>query len=136
MFKKTRVLVIDSDENILWAFKNFLLKNKIKMTGITNHEEAVNKLCEGDYDLILTDIRSDVDLEIQFIQQVKQIKKNTPIIALTSYPDIINSNMLKPFGIDYLFIKPLDLAVLESAILKYLNKSIGKQTKNIQLTKK
>lgn len=129
MFKKTQVLVIDSDINILWAFKNFLLKNKIKMTGITTHEEAVNKLGEGDYDLILTDIRSDIDLELKFIQQVKRIKKSIPIIALTSYPDIINSNMLKPFGIDYLFVKPLDLAGLESAILKYLNKSLEKQTK-------
>lgn len=120
MFKKTQVLVIDSDENILWAFKNFLLKNRIKMTGITTHEEAVKKLREGEYDLILTDVRSDIELELQFIQQVKQTKKNIPIIALTSYPDIINSNMLKPFGIDYLFTKPLDLVKLQTAIFSCL----------------
>ena len=130
MFKNTQVLVIDSDENILWAFKNFLLKNRMKMTGITTHEEAVYKLREGDYDLILTDIRSNIDLELQFIQQVKQIKKNIPIIALTSYPDIINSNMLKPFGIDYLFAKPLDLIKLQTAIFSCLQLSSPEKYNN------
>ncbi len=123
MSKKPQILVIDSNENILWAFKNFLLKNKINMTGITTNDEGLKKLHENDYDLIITDIRSDIDSGINFIQEANQIVENVPIITLTSYPDIINLNMLKPYGIDYLFIKPLDLTKLQTAISKCLKNS-------------
>ncbi len=130
MLKKPQILVLDNDENILWAFKNFSSKIKMNMVGITTIEEGLKILHEKNFDLIITDIRPNIKSGIKFIQEAKQIIKNIPIIATTSYPDIINAKMLKPYGVEYLLIKPLDLTKLHDAILKCLNLYQPKQSIN------
>ncbi len=130
MKKNPQILVIDSDKNILWAFKNFLLKNKIDMVGKRTTEEGLKILQEKDFNLIITDIRSNVKAGISFIQEAKRITGNIPIITTTSYPDIISAKILKQYGVDYLFIKPPDLRNLRAAIINCLQFDAKNQPKN------
>ncbi|HSD63917.1 MAG TPA: response regulator [Ignavibacteriaceae bacterium] len=130
MKKKPLILVIDSDKNILWAFKNFLSKNKIDMVGKRTIEEGLKILQGNNFNLIITDLRADLKAGINFIQEAKKIADNIPIITTTSYPDIINARMLKKYGIDYLFIKPPDIRNLQAAVTNCLKSEVRNESKN------
>lgn len=120
MKKKPLILVIDSDKNIRWAFKNFLTKQKINMVGKSTAEEGLKILQEEDINLIVADIRANIKAGINFIREAKKIKGGIPIITTTSYPDKINSKILKQYGVEYFFVKPPDLNNLKVAITKCL----------------
>lgn len=128
MLKKVQVLVIDNDDNILWAFKNFFLRKRISMVGKTSIEEGLKILHKRKFSLIIIDMKPNMESVIKLIQEAKQQLNNIPIIAITSFPDIINEEMLKPYGIEYLFIKPLELSELEKAVSKCLKLSLTRQS--------
>lgn len=128
MMKKAQVLVIDNDDNILWAFRNFLKKEKISMVGKTSIEEGLKILHKRKFSLIIIDMKPNIESVIKLIQEAKQLLNNIPIIAITSFPDIINEEMLKPYGVEYLFIKPLELSELEKAVSKCLKLSLTRQS--------
>lgn len=128
MLKKAQVLVIDNDDNILWAFRNFLKKEKISMVGKTSIEEGLKILHKRKFSLIIIDMKPNIESVIKLIQEAKQQLNNIPIIAITSFPDIINEKMLKPYGVEYLFIKPLELSELEKAVSKCLKLSLTRQS--------
>lgn len=116
MMNRPKILVVDSDKNIISAFSNYLRKKNYSMTGVNSVDAGLNMIRQLKFNLMITDIRVNSEFGTGFISKVKETQKNLPIIAITSYPDQINESDLKPYGADYLFIKPLELSELNKAI--------------------
>jgi two-component SAPR family response regulator len=113
---KPRVLVVDNDENILSAFEDYLTKKNCMMVGVQTAESGIKKMKQQCFDLLITDIRANSDLEIKFVLQAKKLQTKLSVIAITSYPEKISESDLKMYGADYLFIKPLELRKLDKAV--------------------
>jgi len=124
MMNRPKILVVDSDKNIISAFSNYLRKKNYSMTGVNSVDAGLNKVHQQKFNLMITDIRVNSEYGTSFISKVKEVQKNLPIIAITSYPDQINESDLKIYGVDYLFIKPLELSELDKAIEKSLKSSL------------
>ena len=113
---RPKILVADRDKNILSAFSNYLRKKNYSMTGVDNVSDGFRKIRQQNFNLMITDVRVDSEFRKDFITKVKDVQKDLPIIAITSYPDQINESDLKICGANYLFVKPLELSKLDKAI--------------------
>lgn len=121
---RPKILVVDSDKNILSAFSNYLRKKKYSMTGVNNIEAGLNKIYKQNFNLVITDVRINSEFGTSFISQIKETQNSLPIIAITSYPDKIKESDLKICGAHYLFIKPLELSQLDKAIENCLKSNL------------
>ena len=73
-----------------------------------NGVEAVQKIKENNYDLVLMDIQMPVMDGLEATQQIRQFNKNIPIIALTasSEPEVITET--KDSGMNDFLMKPFN----------------------------
>ena len=116
MKQRPKILVVDKDENILSAFGNYLRKKNYSMTGVDNIAAGLKKIRQQGYNLLITDVRENSEFSKDFIARAKEEQNSLRIIAITSYPDRIKEPELKSYGADYLFVKPLELSMLNEAI--------------------
>ena len=116
MKHRPKILVVDRDENILSAFGNYLRKKNYSMVGVNNIKTGMKLINQHEIKIMITDVRVNSEFGVNFISQAKNVQSNLQIIAITSYPDKINEPYLKPYGVNYVFVKPLELSKLDEAI--------------------
>ena len=115
-----KVLVVDDEENILSAFRDFLKKERCEMVAATNAEEAMDVLEHQHMNLLITDIRLKGTSGVTFFMEAKRIQPKLPVIVITGYPDLVTEEAMKAYEADFFFVKPLDLEKLRHAIWKCL----------------
>lgn len=130
MMYRPKVLVVDDDENILSAFRDFLKKERCTMIPATSAEDAAVKLQEQYVDLLVTDIRLKRQSGITFLMEARRLRRDLPIIVITGYPDLVSENDVRACGADYYFLKPLDLNKLREAVRKCLHLGQSGQPKS------
>lgn len=122
MVHQPKILVVDDDENILSAFRDFLKKEHYGMITVSSAEEAMEHLNQHHVDMVVADVRLKVQSGITFIMEVKRMFPRLPIIVITGYPDVVSERDAKTFGADYFFLKPLDIERLRDAMRKCLSR--------------
>lgn len=121
MSQPPRVLVVDDDENIRRAFHSFLRKEQVSMDAASSAEEALRKLKQYPYDLVITDIKMRGQSGVTLSMRVKHMYGDLPVIVVTGYPDLISETEAKKLGADYFFLKPLELDKLRKAVRECLH---------------
>ncbi len=116
-----KVLVLDDDKNILLAFQDFLKGEGCAMAAVPAPKEALQEMEKEEFDLLITDLRLNMESGVTFIIHAKRLQPNTPIIVITGYPDTVSEAELKSYGADYLFLKPLELKELQQAVRSCLH---------------
>ena len=117
-----RILVLDDDEYILSAFKDFFKKEQYIMIAASSAEEAMKKLEEVKVDLLITDIRLNGRSGVTFFLNAKILYPLLPAIIMTGYPGLAKEQEILSLGADFFLIKPLDLEELRKAIRICLKK--------------
>ena len=80
-----RVLVVDDEKLIRDVIKEYLLLENIEVEEASNGEEALNKVKQEDFDIIIMDIMMPNMNGETCIEELKKIEGfNTPVIALTA----------------------------------------------------
>ncbi len=120
------ILIIDDEELITKSLLKFLNKEGYIVTVATSGKEALEKVKETDFNLIISDVRMP---EMDGIETIKQIraylaKENKPAIPevlITGYADADKYERATELEVaDYLY-KPFDA----SDFLEIVKKSIG-----------
>ncbi|MBI4547159.1 MAG: response regulator [Ignavibacteriae bacterium] len=111
-----KILVVDDDENILSAFRDFLRKERYGMITASSAEEAMEHLGQHHVDLLIADVRLKAQSGVTLLMEAKRMFPNLRIIVITGYPDLVNEKDVKAFGADFFFLKPLDIEKLRGAI--------------------
>jgi DNA-binding response OmpR family regulator len=120
--KKYRILVAEDEENTRRATLRSLQLAGYYVEGAVNGSEAITKLNESDFDLLLLDIRMpDMD-GIEVMNRLEKTGRSIPIIILTAYATLESAiSAVKAGAVDYL-IKPQHiqeiLAAIEKALIK------------------
>ena len=125
-----KVLVLDDDTNILLAFRDFLKKEGCTMVAAPMPKEALQKMEEEKFDLLITDLRLNLESGVTFVLQAKRLQPKVPVIVITGYPDTVSESELKSYGADYLFVKPLELKELQHAVRTCLQQNQSKEMKS------
>lgn len=78
------VLVAEDNELILRTVEHKLLKEGYEVVLTRNGKEAIDKIKEEDFDLIISDIMMPFASGIEILSAMKAMGKDTPIIMLSS----------------------------------------------------
>lgn len=122
--KKTRVLVIDDNKNIVKMVKDFFEENEdIKIVLEANDGEEGIRIIDkkkDEFDLIILDLVMPRKDGMCVLEHMKEKHIDKKVIVLTSYntPDIIRK--VTEMGINYFMLKPFELVDLEKKIINVM----------------
>ena len=117
---KTNILVIDDEESIRFSFQRFLAAEGHNVITANGYGEALARMDETQFDLMLVDIVLDDGWGMDILQEVMLRNLKTGVIVMTAYPTTetleASFNM---HAIDYL-TKPLR----QEGLLHSVNKAL------------
>ncbi len=114
-----RILVAeDNDSN--WMLMTYLLKKNYEPVRAINGQEAVEKALTGDFALVLMDLKMPVMDGLEATRQIKAVRPELPIIALTA--NAFNSDRQQAFdaGCDNFMSKPVSAENCLKMIAEYI----------------
>ncbi|MCD6118170.1 sigma-54-dependent Fis family transcriptional regulator [bacterium] len=115
------ILVLDDEEMIRDLLFETFSKKGYKVDTAVNGKEAMAKLEENEYSLLISDLRLPDVSGMEVLEKIKKEGSSTGVIMVTAYGSIKNAvNAMKQGAFDYI-TKPFDLDQLEVIIDKYFN---------------
>jgi DNA-binding NtrC family response regulator len=123
------LLVVDDEPQMLIAINETLRRKGYCITTAGSGMEALCRLKEKYYGLVITDMRMPEVSGLDLLRKVKTLAPQTPVILLTAYGTIQNAVDAMRYGAyDYL-LKPFSSESLEQAVRRALSAAPGKSDK-------
>jgi len=117
---KSRILLIEDDPGTRFGFVKYLSKSDFEITEAKDLSEAEEIFSTQQFDAIILDINLPDGSGISFIDKVREISSDIPLIIITGEGDIPLAVDAMRRGADNFLTKPVDMAGLEI----FLNKSL------------
>ena len=95
-----KVLVVDDDPVITKSFERSLPKQEYVVVTASSGSEALEKLKEGDYDVVFTDIKMPGMSGLELAQEIKAKKSWTPVVIISGYGSKENQEQATSIGVD------------------------------------
>jgi two-component system response regulator HydG len=80
-----RVLIIDDDHSMCDVLDAELKGRGFDATATTSPEDALRRLSEGDFDVILTDINMHSMSGVDLCRQIVESREQVPVVVMTAY---------------------------------------------------
>lgn len=111
-----RILIVDDEKNIRTTLSAYLISLGYEQEIAVNGQEALDKLKDSKYDLVLLDIKMPVMDGIQVLKEVRRLEDKTNVIMITAYGTIENAvESMKLGAVDFIS-KPFTLENLKTMI--------------------
>jgi DNA-binding NtrC family response regulator len=99
----TRALVIDDEQIVLDSVSRILTEDTYEVDTSLSGREGLAKALEGDYDVVLTDIRMPDIGGMRVLRDVKRAKPALPVVIITGYATVRSAVQAMKLGAaDYL----------------------------------
>lgn len=109
MAKETRVLVVDDDISFAESLTDILTEKGYIAVAVNSGEEALEKIKERPFDVVLMDVKMPVMDGMQTFKEIKKLDRSTTVIMMTAYSmDDLVHDALKEGAYGVLH-KPLDI---------------------------
>jgi DNA-binding NtrC family response regulator len=96
-------LVIDDEQIVLDSVSRILTEDTYEVDTSLSGREGLNKALEGDYDIVLTDIRMPDIGGMRVLRDVKRAKPALPVVIITGYATVKSAVQAMKLGAaDYL----------------------------------
>lgn len=125
---KTKVLVVDDDRNILFAFREVLKKEGLALTEAIDGKEAISKFSSEKPDIIFMDITMPKCDGLEALKKIKEKNGSTPVIMITGQGTMQTAVQAMKLGAFEYLTKPLSVAKIRSVLQKALL-SVDKKVK-------
>lgn len=104
-----QILILEDDAELNRSVCIFLNKNGYAATGCLSAESAFDALYANTYDLILSGIMMPGIDGFGFVQAVRQLNQEIPILFMTARDDFAAKQQGYRLGVDDYMVKPIDL---------------------------
>ncbi len=84
----TRVLIVEDDDLLNKTITKYLSNNGFGVVSCFGADEAYNKICEGVFDIIISDIMMPRIDGFEFLEAVRDINTEIPVIFMSANDDI------------------------------------------------
>ena len=111
-----KILVADDDEALRIVLEESLAGLNYVVTTVADGQEALRKLKEEDYDLIVADIKMPKMDGNRLLKEVKQVWPNLPVIVITGYPAAYSQQWVMEEGADGYLTKPFRIEKMDKLI--------------------
>ncbi|MFH0821532.1 MAG: endopeptidase La [Pseudomonadota bacterium] len=118
----SRILVVDDEELARANVEHVLSKLGHRVDTACNGLDALKKLGEGDYDLVVTDLKMEKIDGQQLLEKLKRVSPQTDVIMITGYATVDSAVNALTMGAAYYLAKPFKLEDLRSAVNRILEK--------------
>ena len=117
---KANVLIIDDDAQIRDLFVA-ILGNSCSCSSVASAEEALTKLSEEAFDLVISDIDMEGMSGIELIPKLHSISPGTVVVMISGHQDIETAiEAMRVGAFDYI-TKPLDFRHVDAAVQRALD---------------
>lgn len=116
---KKILIAEDNDSN--YILMTYILKKRYEYDRARNGQEAVEMVKNGQFDLVLMDIKMPVMDGLEATKQIKQLDRDLPIIAVTANAFDSDRQLAFDAGCDDFLAKPISSDVC----LRTISKIIG-----------
>ena len=127
-----KVLVVDDEKLIVKGLKFSLEQDDMEVDTAYDGGEAIEKIRNNDYDIVLLDIMIPVYTGIEVCQMVREFS-NVPIIMLTAKGEDMDKIMGLEYGADDYITKPFNILEVKArikAIMRRTSKSAATEAKS------
>ncbi len=105
--KRMRILIMDDDHSLLEALRQMLEEHKHEVHTADNAKDAVAKVAETDYDIVMADYRMPGEDGIWFMKNAS-LKRSTKVLLCTAYANREVIKQMFELGASGYLIKPFD----------------------------
>ncbi len=110
--KKARILVVDDDVGMCETLSDILDTKGYEVVTANNGYQAVEKVAEGDVDLVLMDIRMPGMNGVDACKTMKTEKPDLKVILMTAFTvEVLVAKAMKEHDVQVLS-KPLDIEMV------------------------
>lgn len=119
-----KILLVDDEIINLENINHFLTQQGYNVQTASSGGEAVAKLSQGKYDLVITDLKmGDVD-GVQVMRTAKELMPDAEVIIITGYATINSAVEVMSHGAFYYLPKPIKLNELHHLVKKAIEKTL------------
>lgn len=115
-----RILIVDDDESICSAFKQFLERKGHVPIIVSNASDALENIEQAPPDLVFLDIRMPGTDGLEALERIRQVNPDVSVVIMTAYGTSQTSIESMRLGAYEYLTKPLDLDVVRVLIDKAL----------------
>ncbi len=120
MVRKSHILVVDDEPNVLLTYRLILQRQGYEVSAAISAEEARHMLAERDIDLLLCDLSLEMqESGFDVIETARRKNPDMPTVLLTGYATQDANDRAQERDIPILF-KPIDIAQLLQTISELL----------------
>lgn len=106
------VLIVEDDEVLLNQIKNLLSKFFRRVDVAVHGLEALNRLSERSYDLIITDLTMPLIDGFSLIENIRKLDLEQKIMVISAHSESQKLLNLIDMGIDAFLLKPVNMEIL------------------------
>ncbi len=121
-FCKRHILVVDDEPFVCESIRMLLNFDGHDVETAGNGKEALAKLEQGQFDLVVTDFEMPGMKGDQLAATIKARNPKQPVIMITAFKETLPENLP---GVDYMIGKPFLLENLREAMARVLPKSVA-----------
>jgi len=115
-----KVLVVDDDPVVGKSFNRVLSQKGYVVVTAENAREALNKVQEGEYDVVFTDIKMPGMSGIELAERLRVERPWTPVVIVTGFGSKVNQERAEAAGVSSFLQKPLSPEMIEGSLTKAL----------------
>ena len=115
---KTKILVIDDEEEICQLTKSFLSKKDYLVLTAISESEAIGLIKKEQPHLALLDMRLGDASGLDILKKIKEIDKNIKVIMVTALDDEESIRQAKSLGAEAYITKPFSAGYLIDLLSK------------------
>jgi len=119
----THILVVDDEPLICQQLERLYTHDDFRVSIAPSSEVALERLEEGDVDLVVTDIRLPGLSGIDLTKRMQETFADVPVIVITGYGDIETAVEVLKLGASDYIIKPFSAAAIQDATRGALKKA-------------
>lgn len=124
------ILIVDDEEIARTNLEYVLKKEGYRVRTAVNGLDALNQLKNGEFELILTDLKMEKMDGIQLLESAKQVSPNTEIVLITGFATVSSAVDALKKGAAHYLPKPIDLEELRCTV-----RQIQEKKRYVQMTR-
>jgi two-component system, NtrC family, response regulator HydG len=132
----TRILVVDDEESIRFTFSSFLGDEGHSVVTAGNCREALERLGESDFDLIVADFFLGDENGSKFLHAARNSHPHCPVVVMSAYPSVETTwEAIRLGAFDYIPkpVRQRTLLAVTAAALQHKAARVGEEPCRVNL---
>ena len=130
--ESVRILIIDDDRALAEVIAESLARQKHDCAVATSGKQGSQLLRDGEYDVILTDLRMAGIDGLAIVKQARELQPDAEVYVITGYGDVRTAVEAMRLGAAHYLMKPIDQGELR-AIMEQASKRVALARSNRDL---